>query len=150
MAPITGPEVERTAGDKGKCDGVGTDHPLAVLGDLAIAGGEEGGEGAEDPGAGLDVGSDFEVAARGEDEGDARGDEDGEDVHAAEDAMELQMLAAEAGGELERAAEQGEGSAESVGEEEEAVAEEAGSVGVEYGAGVTERELGGDDDEEDG
>jgi hypothetical protein len=65
-----------------------------MLRDLTVARGEEGGEGADDPDAGLDVGSDFEMAALGEDEGDTRGDEDGEDVDAAEDAMELKVLAA--------------------------------------------------------
>jgi hypothetical protein len=98
----------------------------------------------------LDVGSDFEMAALGEDKGEAGGNEDGDDVDAAEDAMELEVLAAEARGELEWAAEQGEGSAEGVGEEPEAVVEDADTVLVEWGTGVEEGELGGEDDGDDG
>src|ERR1700722_10742574 len=57
MAPVTGPEVEHAAGDEGKGDGIGARHPLAVLCDLAVARGEEGGAGAAHPGGGLHGGS---------------------------------------------------------------------------------------------
>ena len=53
MAPVTGPEVEHTAGDEGKGDGIGAGHPLAVLDDLAVARGDEGGGGADHPSGGL-------------------------------------------------------------------------------------------------
>src|SRR5579872_100900 len=37
MAPVGRHEIEHAAGDKGKGDGVGAGHPLAVHDDLAIA-----------------------------------------------------------------------------------------------------------------
>ena len=43
---VGGDEVEGAGGDEGEGDGVGTDHPLAVLGDVAVSGEEEGDDGA--------------------------------------------------------------------------------------------------------
>ena len=41
----------RDAGEDedGAADAIGTDHPLAVLGDLAVSSGEEGGVGERNP-----------------------------------------------------------------------------------------------------
>src|ERR1700729_1838310 len=66
MAPVAGPEIEHAAGDEGKRDGVGTGHPLAMLDDLAVTRGEEGGGGADDPRGGLHGGSWHAGAAGGE------------------------------------------------------------------------------------
>ena len=55
MAPVAGPEIEHAAGDEGKRDCIGANHPLAMLGDLAVTRGDEGGGGADDPGGGLKV-----------------------------------------------------------------------------------------------
>ena len=60
-----GPEVEDAVGDEGEGDGVGADHPLAVDGDVAVARGDEGDEGAEDPERDLDDDA-GEVAAAAE------------------------------------------------------------------------------------
>src|SRR5580698_10606603 len=57
VAPVTGPKVEHTAGDEGEGDGIGANHPLAMLDVLAVARGEKGGGGADDPRGGLHGGS---------------------------------------------------------------------------------------------
>ena len=57
VAPVAGPEVKHAAGDEGKCDGVRAGHPLAVLDDLAVARGDEGGGGADHPRRSLHGGS---------------------------------------------------------------------------------------------
>ena len=57
MAPVTRPQVEYTAGDEGKRDGIGTGHPLAMLDDLAVARRNDGRGGADDPRGGLHGGS---------------------------------------------------------------------------------------------
>lgn len=56
---------------------------------MAVAGGEEGGERADEPGSGLDPGAYDEVAAGGDDDGDWAGEQHGSDVDAAEDSVEL-------------------------------------------------------------
>jgi hypothetical protein len=53
MAPVAGPEIKYTAGNEGKRDGIGSSHPLAMLDDLAVTRGYEGGGGADDPGSSL-------------------------------------------------------------------------------------------------
>jgi len=57
MAPVRGHEVQNATGDEGKGDGVGAGHPLAMLHDLAVARGEEGGSGADHPCRSLHGGS---------------------------------------------------------------------------------------------
>src|ERR1039458_3590666 len=84
VAPVTGPEVQHTAGDEGKGDGVGAGHPLAVLDDLAVARGDEGGGGADDPGGGLHGGSWQSGAAGGEGDPCESADKYGDDVDASE------------------------------------------------------------------
>src|ERR1035441_1470036 len=107
MAPVAGPEIEHAAGDEGKRDGVGTGHPLAMLGDLAVTRGDEGGGGADDPGGGLHGGSWQARTAGGEGDPGCCADKDRDDVDAAEDAMELEVTLAKSRGELDRAAQEG-------------------------------------------
>ena len=90
MAPITGPKVENSAGDKRKGDGVGTHHPLAMLDDVAVARGEEGGGGADNPCCGLPAGSGEARTAVGENNSSCGADKHGDDVDATEDTMEFQ------------------------------------------------------------
>jgi len=82
MAPVAGPEVEHTAGDERKRDGIGAGHPLAMLDDLAVARGDKGGGGADDPGSGLHGGSREARTAAGESDPGCGADEDGDDVDA--------------------------------------------------------------------
>src|SRR5215472_1495737 len=93
-----GPEVEQAVDDESEGDGVGADHPLAVHGDVAVARGEKGCERAEDPERDLDEDAGEVAGARVEldDEAERCGGEDGEDIDAAEDAMELQVAGSEA------------------------------------------------------
>ena len=101
MAPVAGPEIEHAAGDEGKRDCIGANHPLAMLGDLAVTRGDEGGGGADDPGGGLHGGSWHAGAAGGEGDPGQGTDKDGDDVDAAEDAMEFQVTLAKARRELQ-------------------------------------------------
>ena len=48
-------------GDEDKGEGVRADHPLAMDGDVVVARGDEGGEGGEEPEAGLDAGLEEDV-----------------------------------------------------------------------------------------
>src|SRR5579863_6808017 len=89
MAPIAGPEIKYTAGDEGKRDGVGSSHPLAMLDDLAVTRGYEGGGGADDPGGGLHRGSWHSGTAGGEGDPAQGTDKDGNDVDAAKYAMKF-------------------------------------------------------------
>src|SRR5580704_640127 len=57
MAPVAGPEIEHAAGNKGKRDCIRASHPLAMLSDLAVTRGDEGGGGADDPRGSLHGGS---------------------------------------------------------------------------------------------
>ena len=66
MAPVARPEIQHAAGDEGKRDRVGTGHPLAMLGDLAVTRSDDGGGGADDPRGGLHGGSRQAGAAGGE------------------------------------------------------------------------------------
>src|SRR6202044_3950872 len=94
VAPIAGPEIEHSAGDEGKRDSVRTGHPLAVLDDLAVARGDEGGGGADDPGGSLHRGSGEARTAAGEGDPGCGADEDRDDVDAAEYAMDLEVTLA--------------------------------------------------------
>ena len=94
MAPVKRPQVEHAAGDKGKRNCIGTCHPLAVLLDLAVARGDEGGAGTDDPGGCLHGGSWQSGAAGGESDAGQGSAKDREDVHAAEEAMKLQVTPA--------------------------------------------------------
>jgi len=96
MAPVAGPEIEHAAGDEGKRDGIRANHPLAMLGDLAVTRGDEGGGGADDPCGGLHGGSWHAGAAGGEGDSGQDTDKDGDDVDTAEDAMKFQVTLAKA------------------------------------------------------
>ena len=94
MAPVRGHEVQNAAGDEGKGDGVGAGHPLAMLDDLAVARGEEGGGGADHPRRGLHGGSGEARTSPGESDPSERPDKNGNHVDAAENAMEREMTLA--------------------------------------------------------
>jgi hypothetical protein len=133
VAPITGPEVEHTAGDKSEGDGVGAGHPLTVLEDLPIARGEEGGGRANDPGGGLHRGSrEARTAGRKGNPG-CGADKDGDDVDAAEDAMEFKVTLAKSRGELDGAAEQSDDAAQRMRDEELTVGDDLQTVSVVHG-----------------
>ena len=133
MAPVAGPEIEHAGGDEGKRDGIGANHPLAMLGDLAVTRGYEGGRGADDPGGGLHRGSWHAGAAGGEGDSGKGTDKDGDHVDAAEDAMEFQVTLAKARGELHRAGQKSNDAAECMGDKEMAVGDDLQTVGVVHG-----------------
>lgn len=133
MAPVAGPEIEHAAGDEGKRDGVGTGHPLAMLGDLAVTRGDECGGGADDPCGGLHGGSWQAGATGGEGDPGEGTDKDGDDVDTAEDAMELEVTLADPRGEIDGADQESEDSGECVGDEEMAVGDDLQTVGVVHG-----------------
>src|ERR1700733_3865361 len=133
VAPVTRPEVEHTAGDEGEGDGVGADHPLAVLDYLPVARGEEGGGGADDPGGGLHRGSGETGTAGGEGNPGCGADKDGDDVGASKDAMESKVMAAQPRGELDGAAEEGDETAERMRDEEMAIGDDLQTIRVVHG-----------------
>ncbi len=90
---------------------------------MAVARGDKGGEGGDEPEAGLgdglpeDIGLgliDF-IEMVADDERGEGGEDDGDDVGLAEDAVEGEVALAEAGGELEGADSEGDEAGESVG-----------------------------------
>ena len=99
-------------------------------GDLAVTRGDEGGGGADDPGGGLHGGSWHAGAAGGEGDPGQGTDKDGDDVDAAEDAMEFQVTLAKARRELHRAGQESDDAAECMGDEETAVGDNLQTVGV--------------------
>jgi len=103
MAPVRGHEVQNAAGDESKGDGIGASHPLAVLDDLAVARGEEGGGGAYHPGSSLHGGSREARTAPGESDPREGTDKDGYDVDTAQDAMQLEVTLADPRGEIDGA-----------------------------------------------
>jgi len=148
VRPVARPKVEDAAGNEGEGDRVGADHPLAVLGDVAVARGDDGGGGADHPGRGLHGGAGEPGAPVGEGDSGEGAYEDGEEVDAAEDAVELDVPLAEAGGEVERADEEGEGSGEGVRDEERVVGDDLEAVGVVHRVVGEEEDFRGDEDEE--
>jgi hypothetical protein len=115
VAPVTWPEVEHTAGDERKGDGVGTDHPLTMLDDVAVTRGDESGSGADDPGCGLPAGSGEARTAKGEGDSGCGADKNGDDVDAAEHAMEFQIALADPRGKIDGADQEREDSGERMG-----------------------------------
>lgn len=95
-----------SSSDKAEGEDVGTDHPLFVFRNLAVASGEEGHERSDEPDT--SVGSDTDGIERifGPDDGDenahGRGDQDRAYIPAAEYAMKLRVLAADSRRELNR------------------------------------------------
>ena len=104
-----------------------------MLDDLPVTRGDEGGGGADDPGRGLPAGSGEARTAVGEGDSGCGADEDGEDVDAAEDAMELEVTLADPRGEIDGADQESEDSGESVRDEEAAVGDDLQTVGVVHG-----------------
>src|SRR5665213_1120249 len=133
VAPIAGPEVEHTAGNEGKGDGIGAGHPLAMLDDLAVTRGDEGGGGADDPGGGLHGGSGQAGAAGGEGDPGEGADKHGDDIDPAEDAMELQVTPAKSRRELDGSAQESDAAKEHMRDEEMAVGDDLQTVGVVHG-----------------
>ena len=133
---------------------VGANHPLAMRDDLAVAGGEECGEGAEEPDDrhytvgehhGYAGGTEFEI------EGDGCGDGDADAIHAAHDAVALEVSRAETGGEEEGTEEHCEQTGRGVREEEETVVDEPPRVRVRVSDdGVLGEDEDGDGGEADG
>src|SRR5271169_4468171 len=108
MAPVGGHEVEYTGGDKGKRDRIGARHPLAVHGDLPVTSGDHGSGSADDPCSALHGGPRQPGTYGGKGDPGKGADDDGDEVHAAYDAMELQVTP-KARRELQRAGQQSEG-----------------------------------------
>ena len=148
MAPVAGPQIEHAAGDEGKRDGVGTGHPLAMLDDLAVTRGDEGGGGADDPGGGLHGCSWQAGAAGGEGDPGEGSDKDGDDVNAAKDAMECKVTLAKARRELQGAGQERDGAAECMGDKEMAVGDDLQTVGVVHGVIGDEKNFRSDEDKE--
>ncbi len=121
MTPVRRPEVEHAAGDEGKGNRIGARHPLAMLHDLAVACGDEGGGGADHPGGGLHGGSRKTWAAGCKSDAREGTNKHGDDIDAAEDAMELEVTLADPRGEIDGADQQSEDSGERVRDEEMAV-----------------------------
>ena len=130
VAPITRPEIEHAAGDEGKSNCIGARHPLAVLCDLAVARSDEGGGGADDPGGGLHGGSGKTWATGCESDAREGTNKHGDDVDAAEDAMELEVTLADPRGEIDGADQKSEDSGECMRDEEMAVGNDLQTVGV--------------------
>ena len=117
---------------------VGADHPLAVRCELTVAGGDEGGERAEEPDRRHDGVGERHAATESmeaEVKGHGHGDGDADDVDAAHNAVTLEVSRPKAGGEEEWAEEHREETSSSVRKEQEAVSDEF--FGVAGGAGVT-------------
>jgi len=130
MAPVARPEIEHAAGDESKRDCIGANHPLAMLDDLTIARGDEGGGGADDPGGGLHGGSWQAGAARGEGDPGQGTDKDAHDINAAEDPMEFQVTLAKARRELHRTGQESDDAGERMGDEEMAVGDDLQPIGM--------------------
>ncbi len=150
VAPVVGPEIEHSAGDEGKGDRIGAGHPLAVLDDLAITRGDEGGSRADDPGGSLHGGSRQAGAAPGEGDSGEGADKYGDDVDAAEDAMKFEVTLADARGEIDGADQESEGSSEYMRDEEMAVGDDLQTVGVVHGIVSDEENFRGNEDKERG
>jgi hypothetical protein len=135
--------------DEVQGEDVGADHPLAMGGELAVAGGDEGGESTEKPHDRHDGVGELHGCAGGSEleiEGEGCGNGDAGDVDAAHDAMALEVSRAEAGGEEEWAEKHCEQRGGGVRDEEEAVVDEPRGIGV----GVIDDGVLGEDEDGDG
>ncbi len=130
MAPVARPEIEHPAGDEGKRDCIRANHPLAMLNDLAVTRGDEGGGGADDPGGGLHGGSWQAGAAGGEGDPGRGTDKDAGDVNAAEHPMEFQVTLAKARRELQRTGQESDDAGKRMRDEEMAVGNDLQTVGL--------------------
>ncbi len=148
MAPVAGPEIEHAAGNERKRDRIGANHPLAMLDDLAVTRGYEGGGSAGDPGGGLHRCSGKAGAAGGEGDPGQGTDKDADNVDASEDAMEFQVTLAEARRELHRAGQERNNAGECMGDQEMAVGDYLQTVGVVHGVIGDEKNFRSDEDKE--
>jgi hypothetical protein len=124
---VGGDGVGNPGEDEVESEDVGADHPLTVGDELAVAGGEEGGERAQEPDRrqdGVGEGHSLAESSEAEVEGYGSGEGDAADVDAAHDAVELEVVLAEMGRELERAEDDCQDAGDRVGDEEEAVGDE--------------------------
>jgi len=124
MAPVCRHEVQNAAGDEGKGDGVGASHPLAMLDDLAVARGEEGGGGADHPRRGLHGGSGETWTTPGESDACEGANKHGDDVDAAKDAMKLEVTLADPRGEIDGADQKSEDPGECMRDEKMAIGDD--------------------------
>ena len=130
---VGGDEVQQAREDEVEGEGVGADHPLAVHRDLPVAGGDEGGEGAQEPEDRLQTAHEFHgegEAAESERKGHGCSEADAADVDLAHQAVQAEVTLAEAAGELKRTKGRGEDSGDGVGDEQVAVGDELQAVGV--------------------
>src|SRR5271163_471762 len=111
MAPVGGHKVENTTGDKGKGHRIGAGHPLAGHGYLSVTCGDHGSGGADNPCSTLHGGPGQPGTSGGKGDPGKGADDDGDEVHAADDAMDLQVTLPKARRELQRAGQQSKGSA---------------------------------------
>ncbi len=145
--PVGRPDAQDAQRDEGERDCVGTNHPLAMLGDVAIARCKEGGEGTDDPGTDLHDGASKERAPGADYYGQNRGGNNAEDVEATKNAVKGNVSPAQARGKLEWATEQSEGAEESVREEQVAVGDQLNTVLVVQRVVGNEEDFVGDEDE---
>jgi len=148
MAPVRGHEVQNTAGDEGKGDGIRASHPLAMLDDLAVACGEEGSGGADHPRRGLHRGAGEPRTSPGESDPRERTDKHGNHVDAAENAMEREMALADPRREIDGADQESEDSGECMRDEEAAVGDDLQAIGVIHGVIGDEENFRRNEDEE--
>jgi hypothetical protein len=144
-----GDGIKDAGEDEVEGEDVGANHPLAVDLDLAVAGGEESSEGAEEPeGCGNSVGEEEAGAAVVlQDECSGSRDGDGDDVDTAHDAVPFKVSLAEAGGEEEWTEDGREDSGDDVRDEEDDVLDELGAV---VAGLIEERKIGEDKDGDTG
>jgi len=103
MAPVCGYEVQNPAGDESKRDRIRPSHPLAMLDDLTVARGYEGGGSADHPGSSLHRGSREAGTTPGESNPREGTKEDGCYVDASKDAMELEVPLTDSRGKIDGA-----------------------------------------------
>ena len=97
---------------------------MAMLNDLTITRGDQGGGGTDDPGGGLHGGSWQARAAPGESNPGQGTHKDADDINPAEDAMESQVALAKARRELYWTSQESDDAGKRMGDEEVAVGDD--------------------------
>src|SRR5664279_980171 len=141
MAPVAGPEIEYTAGDKSKRNCIRAHHPLAMLNGLTITSGDEGCGCADDPCGSLHRGSGQAGATGGESDSRQGTNKDADDVNTAEDPMEFQVMLAKSRRELYGAGEESDDAGEGMRDEGMAVGDDLQPVGVVHAVVGDEKKL---------
>ena len=104
--------LKNTSANEGECNGVGANHPLAMVLNVTIACGEEGSARGDHPRSSLDDVCCEKVSglrgclAAGHGDGEWRGGEDSANINTSEYPMKFWVSTAESAGELEWAGEQ--------------------------------------------